>query len=80
LWLREKGNKLAERLKTGPMSVVGEPTNGKVKYQWAKEDLKLPDDYDFEVEIISNDEEKPKTVPNEGYYWLRVEEDLGDPP
>jgi hypothetical protein len=35
-----------------PASVVGPPTNGRVRYQWGPNDLAYPGEYDTQIELV----------------------------
>lgn len=63
------------RVKTGTVDVV-EAAEGKVEYQWEADDLAKAGSYSMEFEITWSDG-TVQTVPNEGYYSLVIEEDLG---
>lgn len=76
--LRKKEEPAAPVIATGEAEKEPGAVPGKVIYKWGKEDLNTPEDYDMEFKIVrgEGEEAKQQTVPNEDYYWLRVEEDL----
>jgi len=71
------------KLKTGSMTIVGEPKKGIVEYQFAAAgestpaDLAIASDYKLEFEILGAEGKSRQSVPNVGYYLLRVEASSG---
>jgi hypothetical protein len=76
--LRKKDEAAAPVIATGSGEKEPGGVKGKIIYKWAKDDLKTPDDYDMEFKVVRGEGEaaKQQSIPNEDYYWLRVEEDL----
>jgi hypothetical protein len=74
-------------IETDPVTIDAAPASGKVSYQWSAgnpdalpdpipADLAIPGDYECEFEITFMDG-SVETVPNDGYFLIRVVEDLG---
>lgn len=51
--------------------------NGTIKYQWATGDTDVAGDYQVEFQITFGDS-RIGTVPTEGYYTLKITDDIGD--
>lgn len=74
------------RVKTSPMSILGVPTAGRAEYQFenANEedpaDLDLAADYKMEFEVLGPEGKSRQSIPNIGYYTLRVEASSGKRP
>lgn len=61
----------------GDCDIVSTPTLGQVKYQWEVGDTAVPGDYQFEFQITFGDG-RVGTAPTEGYYELKITDDVGD--
>lgn len=61
----------------GTTDVVGDPTEGNVKYTWADGDTDVAGIYFGEFEVIYVDDSR-ETFPNATYIVIQVTDDIGD--
>lgn len=67
------------RVKTSAMKILGDPKEGRVEYQFedADEDnpadLAVAADHKMEFEVLGPEGKARQSIPNSGYYILRVE-------
>lgn len=69
--MRPKGG--GEGLMDIVMTIVSKPEN-KVKHRWEADEVELDIIYEFEFEVIFEEEERNLGVPNKGFYELEFTE------
>jgi hypothetical protein len=74
--MREKGDTGVAKVNAAA-TVVGDPLDGRVRYEWISGDTDTVGEFDAEIQVMFPSS-RPATWPNNRFWDIQVFEDLGD--